>query len=288
MRTRREVDEDEKGNGHVEVPGDRRLHPRPPRVRAALARLAHRRQLGGVPPRLAEAPHEDPGHRLRPGHHHRRPGGAGSRRPCHRRRPRAGNPGPGPRHRRRTRPGQRRVRGRGRARAGLSGRHVLRGPRPPGAPARGRPGPGAARDVPGDQAGRVHRRPRRGLRSDDLVSRGAGHDRLAGPVCARRPRQRGEPAAGRRLKSWALAAGIRDITATSSTWTFATEDERDWWGGLWADRTLASAYADRATEGGHANAEQLRAVSDAWREWARQEDGWFSVLHGEILCRKDA
>jgi ubiquinone/menaquinone biosynthesis C-methylase UbiE len=96
----------------------------------------------------------------------------------------------------------------------------------------------------------------------------------------------GEPDAGRRLKSWALAAGIQDITATSSTWTFATEDEREWWSGLWADRTLASAYAERATEGGHATTERLRAVSDAWRQWGRQQEGWFSVLHGEILCRK--
>jgi SAM-dependent methyltransferase len=98
----------------------------------------------------------------------------------------------------------------------------------------------------------------------------------------------GEPDAGRRLKSWALRAGLTDIAATAGTWTFATEEERAWWSGLWADRTLASAYAERATEGGHATAEQLRAVSDAWREWGAQEDGWFSVLHGEILCRKAA
>ncbi|MGW6733865.1 class I SAM-dependent methyltransferase [Streptomyces sp. NPDC055013] len=98
----------------------------------------------------------------------------------------------------------------------------------------------------------------------------------------------GEPDAGRRLRSWALRAGLTDITATSSTWTFATPDERAWWSGLWADRTLASAYAGRATEGGHASAEQLRAVSEAWREWGRHDDGWFSVPHGEILCRKDA
>lgn len=98
----------------------------------------------------------------------------------------------------------------------------------------------------------------------------------------------GQPDAGRRLRSWALRAGLTDITATSSTWTFATPDERAWWSGLWADRTLASAYAERATEGGHASAEQLRAVSEAWREWGLHDDGWFSVLHGEILCRKDA
>jgi len=98
----------------------------------------------------------------------------------------------------------------------------------------------------------------------------------------------GEPDAGRRLKSWALRAGLTDVTATSSTWTFSTEEERAWWSGLWADRTLASAYAERATEGGHATAEELRAVSEAWREWGRRDDGWFSVLHGEILCRKEA
>ncbi|MEU7417077.1 methyltransferase domain-containing protein [Streptomyces antibioticus] len=97
----------------------------------------------------------------------------------------------------------------------------------------------------------------------------------------------GEPDAGRRLKSWALAAGFTDITATSATWTFSTAEERAWWSGLWADRTLASAYAERATEGGHATEEQLESVSRAWREWGEREDGWFCVLHGEILCRKD-
>ncbi|MET8975321.1 class I SAM-dependent methyltransferase [Streptomyces sp. NPDC004539] len=96
----------------------------------------------------------------------------------------------------------------------------------------------------------------------------------------------GEPDAGRRLKSWALAAGFTDITATSANWTFSTPDERAWWSGLWADRTLASAYADRATGGGHATREELAAVSEAWREWGRQEDAWFAVLHGEVLCRK--
>ncbi|MFJ3492714.1 methyltransferase domain-containing protein [Streptomyces sp. NPDC086091] len=97
----------------------------------------------------------------------------------------------------------------------------------------------------------------------------------------------GEPDAGRRLKSWALEAGFTDVRATSSTWTFSTAEERAWWSGLWADRTVASAYAARATEGGHATEAQLRVVSEAWREWGRREDGWFAVLHGEVLCVKD-
>ncbi|MFB7929827.1 class I SAM-dependent methyltransferase [Streptomyces sp. NPDC056039] len=98
----------------------------------------------------------------------------------------------------------------------------------------------------------------------------------------------GEPDAGRRLRAWALKAGLTDVTATSGTWTFATPSERAWWSGMWADRTLASTYADRARLGGHAGDEELRAAAAAWRAWGEQEDGWFSVLHGEILCRKDA
>lgn len=96
----------------------------------------------------------------------------------------------------------------------------------------------------------------------------------------------GEPDAGRRLKSWALEAGFDDVTASASTWCYGSADERAWWSGLWADRTVASGYAGVAVEGGHAEAGELEAIADAWRAWGEREDGWFAVLHGEILCRK--
>ena len=32
-------------------------------------------------------------------------------------------------------------------------------------------------------------------------------------------------------------------------------------------------------------AADLARVADGWRSWAEAEDGWFSVLHGEILAR---
>ncbi|MEU8278080.1 methyltransferase domain-containing protein [Microbispora bryophytorum] len=95
----------------------------------------------------------------------------------------------------------------------------------------------------------------------------------------------GEPDAGRRLRAWAREAGFTDITSSSSTWCYAAPEERDWWGGLWADRTVQSSYADRAVEGGHATQDDLRRIAGGWREWAASEDGWFSVPHGEILCR---
>lgn len=95
----------------------------------------------------------------------------------------------------------------------------------------------------------------------------------------------GEPDAGRRLLSWAHAAGIGEVTATSSTWCYATPAEREWWGGMWADRILDSAIADGLRDAGLASDADLREISAAWREWAADDDGWISILHGEIVCR---
>ncbi|MDT9682677.1 methyltransferase domain-containing protein [Streptomyces sp. TRM76323] len=95
----------------------------------------------------------------------------------------------------------------------------------------------------------------------------------------------GEPDAGRRLLSWARRAGFTDITPSAAVWCFATPPDRAWWSALWADRTTESAYARLAVEGGHTTPERLAAVAEGWREWGRSEDGWFTVPHGEILCR---
>ena len=98
-------------------------------------------------------------------------------------------------------------------------------------------------------------------------------------------RNGGEPDAGRRLLAWAHAAGFTDVQPTSSTWCRATPDGREAWGGMWADRILQSDLARQLVRDGDATAEQLRAISQAWRTWVDQPDGWFSLLHGEILCR---
>ncbi|GAA2412314.1 methyltransferase domain-containing protein [Streptomyces glaucosporus] len=97
----------------------------------------------------------------------------------------------------------------------------------------------------------------------------------------------GEPDAGRRLLSWARAAGFpdSDITASASAWCFADGADRAWWSDLWAERTVASSYASLAVGGGHAEREELERIAAAWREWGTREDGWFMVPHGEILCR---
>ena len=95
----------------------------------------------------------------------------------------------------------------------------------------------------------------------------------------------GEPHAGRMLLAWAHAAGATDVVAGSSTWCYATPAEREWWGGLWADRITTTALARQLVDEGRASVQELAEVAAAWRAWAVHPDGWFSVLHGEVLVR---
>lgn len=95
----------------------------------------------------------------------------------------------------------------------------------------------------------------------------------------------GEPDAGRRLRSWAQAAGFTDITSGSSTWCYASTEERQMWGGSWTERILHSAIAEQLLDTGLATQADLQRISEGWQRWVDSPDGWFSLLHGEIICR---
>ena len=94
------------------------------------------------------------------------------------------------------------------------------------------------------------------------------------------------PDAGRRLLSWVLEAGFEDVTPSAGLWCFAEPGDRDWWAGSWAERVQHSSFASHALDGGHADAADLAELAGAWREWAAQDDGWFVVVHGEVLARR--
>lgn len=96
----------------------------------------------------------------------------------------------------------------------------------------------------------------------------------------------GEPDAGRRLLAWAHAAGfpVGSVRATASVWHYASPPEREFWGGMWADRITQSGIADHAVSRGHATPADLDRISAAWRAWTADPDGWFLIPHGEILC----
>ncbi|MGH3550898.1 MAG: methyltransferase domain-containing protein [Pseudonocardiaceae bacterium] len=94
----------------------------------------------------------------------------------------------------------------------------------------------------------------------------------------------GDPNAGRRLLGWARRAGFSDVVPSASVWCFATPENRDFWGGMWADRIVGSALADQAVQRGLASRAELEEIAQAWRRWTASEDGWFTVVHGEVLC----
>lgn len=94
-----------------------------------------------------------------------------------------------------------------------------------------------------------------------------------------------QPDAGRRLLAWAHAAGFSDVTATSTTWCHAEPSTRHGWADMWAARILESSLARQLVAEGEATEVELQAISTAWGVWADDPDGWFSLLHGEIIGR---
>lgn len=95
----------------------------------------------------------------------------------------------------------------------------------------------------------------------------------------------GEPDAGRHLGAWAHAAGFADVQVAASMWCFATEEERRWWGGLWAERLTRSRFAEQAVGEHLASTSDLDRLAEGWRAWMAEEDGCFFIPHGEVLCR---
>lgn len=94
------------------------------------------------------------------------------------------------------------------------------------------------------------------------------------------------PNIGKQLHAIAMEAGFprSDIEASVAAWTFSTPEEREFWCGLWADRTVQSDYKKRALDSGHATEQDLEEISAAFREMEKKEDGWLVVINGQIIC----
>ena len=54
---------------------------------------------------------------------------------------------------------------------------------------------------------------------------------------------------------------------------------------MWSERILHSDLARQLVNSGAATGEDLRRISEGWREWAAAADAWFAILHGEVICR---
>lgn len=97
----------------------------------------------------------------------------------------------------------------------------------------------------------------------------------------------GTPDAGRRLLAWAHEAGFRDVTATASTHLYADDEGRESWGATWSGRIVADPLAAQLEREGWADAAAREEIAEGFRRWAADPDGWFCLLHGEIIARVD-
>jgi SAM-dependent methyltransferase len=109
-------------------------------------------------------------------------------------------------------------------------------------------------------------------------------DRWLDLYCSVAEANGGEPDAGSHLRAWCLEAGFTSVESSATAWCFATDEDRAWWGGLWADRVVQTALGDRAVELGLATRGDLDELAAAWRRWAVAPGAWFAVLHGEVLA----
>lgn len=95
-----------------------------------------------------------------------------------------------------------------------------------------------------------------------------------------------EPNAGRYLSDWVRSVGFNEIVISVSEWNFVSEDDRNWWGNLWADRVLQSQYGVQGLKYGLTTSTELEEIAMAFRRWAEKPIGNFVVKHGEVLARK--
>lgn len=94
-----------------------------------------------------------------------------------------------------------------------------------------------------------------------------------------------QPDAGRYLLAWANEAGFSYVDASASTWCFNTEQDKQWWGNLWAQRITTSKIATQMIQHHIASQDQLQDYANAWKRWIDDPNAWTVVVHGQILAR---
>jgi len=55
---------------------------------------------------------------------------------------------------------------------------------------------------------------------------------------------------------------------------------------MWADRVLSSDFEKNALSTGLTSEAELIQISTAFRDFAKNQDGWYTVLNGELVGRK--
>ncbi|KAI0425008.1 methyltransferase type 11 [Xylaria sp. FL1042] len=98
----------------------------------------------------------------------------------------------------------------------------------------------------------------------------------------------GKTMAGGRGREFARRAGFsaEQISASAAVVTHTNEAGREWAGANMASRLEASSDLKKAVELGFATEEEVARMPKAWREWAKSDDAFYSMVDGQIVCTK--
>ena len=97
----------------------------------------------------------------------------------------------------------------------------------------------------------------------------------------------GEPNAGRYCHIWAREAGFElgAIEATWDVWRYSGVRAQQF-GRSWSGRILQPGFLATAEREKFATEDEIKNISEAWKQWGDHQQAFIAIPHGEILCRK--
>lgn len=98
----------------------------------------------------------------------------------------------------------------------------------------------------------------------------------------------GNPNPGSYIHVWAEEVGFarEKITKSAGSWCFSSDEERVYWGGSMEGRARSSGFAKIALGEGFSSQDEMEKMVQGWVEFQQNQDAWFGLLHGEIICLK--
>lgn len=92
------------------------------------------------------------------------------------------------------------------------------------------------------------------------------------------------PTPASHYRRWANAAGLSQVTVTSTSWCYADDVTTRWWGAMWAERAVRSDFATRARVAGVGEA-TLTEIAAGWTRWSQSPGAMIVVPSSELIAR---
>ena len=88
------------------------------------------------------------------------------------------------------------------------------------------------------------------------------------------------------LGRWVWEAGFRDISTSTSTWTYTAPEAIESWRLLWTSRLLKARMGQDMIAEALSTDDEIAELAAGWDRWAAAPQPFFAFIHGEVLARK--